>query len=241
MDNVISVVKRSNQRGGRMLSVADLLEAGTLDLDKAGWLISRIEEGSSFLVGAKPGGAGKTTVMGALLVMLPAGVRLYLTDRSAGGFSAEMSASNNSYAKKYIVSYEISPAFYEGYVWGKALRDMFAKTELGFRIAANLHADTVEDAKYQIVTENRVPEYQFNKCGIFVPITLRGWNREIKRIFYFDKERDNRWKELNAEREVSEREAEIQDFLKYCVKRDIRLIEEVRDEWLAWSSGRPPI
>ena len=162
MDNVISVVKRSNQRGGRMFSVTDLLEAGTLDLNKAGWLISRIEEGSSFLVGAKPGGAGKTTVMGALLVMLPAGARLYLTGNGAGSFSDERLVSRDSAAKKYIVSYEISPAFYEGYVWGETLRDMFVKTELGFRIAGNLHADALEDAEYQIVRENRVPEYQFN-------------------------------------------------------------------------------
>ena len=75
MDSVIEIVNRSNQRGGRMLSVIDLLEAGTLDRTKAAWLLARILSGASFLVGARPGGAGKTAVMGALLTMLPAGRR----------------------------------------------------------------------------------------------------------------------------------------------------------------------
>ena len=50
-----------------MLSVVDLLEAGTLSPAQAAWLLRRILRGSSWLVGAGPGGAGKTTVMSALL------------------------------------------------------------------------------------------------------------------------------------------------------------------------------
>lgn len=235
MDNVISIVKRSNQRGGRMFSIIDLLESGTLDLDKSGWLVSRIEAGSSFLVGAKAGGAGKTTVMGALLIMLPAGVRLYLTgDRT---FIREQNPGDLN----YMVSYEISPAFYEGYVWGESLREMFAMTDNEFRIAANLHADTLEDAKHQIIVENRVPEHRFNKCDIFVPITLHGRMREVNRIFYFDKHGDNSWKEFSRSHIPSPREIKIQDFLKYCIKENIRLIEEVRGEWLAWLSGKAGI
>ncbi|GBE28106.1 hypothetical protein BMS3Bbin03_02042 [bacterium BMS3Bbin03] len=230
-----------------MLSIIDLIEAGTLDLDKSGWLISRIESGSSFLVGAKPGGAGKTTVMGALLVMLPPGAQLYLAgDRTTSRSrlettdeqqdSAAAGRSSNSACNKYMVSYEISPAFYEGYVWGKAVREMFAMTDLGFKIAANLHADTLGEAKHQIVMENGVPEHQFNTCGIFVPITLRGWKREVNRIFYYDNPEEEGWRELSRYRKPLEREIEIQDFLKSCVRNNIRQIEEVRTEWLALRS-----
>ena len=63
---------RCNQRGGRMLSMIDLLEAETLGLDLAAWLMARVAGGASFLVGARPGGAGKTTVMCALLNLAPA-------------------------------------------------------------------------------------------------------------------------------------------------------------------------
>ena len=60
-------LERCNQRGGRMLSVFDLLAAGTLDVDLTAYFLARISRGASFLVGANPGGAGKTTVMCALL------------------------------------------------------------------------------------------------------------------------------------------------------------------------------
>jgi Flp pilus assembly CpaF family ATPase len=54
-DDVISVVNRSNQRGGRMLSLADLVEADTFTLEQAAWVTERIEAGASILVGANPG------------------------------------------------------------------------------------------------------------------------------------------------------------------------------------------
>ncbi len=56
-----------NQRGGRLLSLVDLLEAGTVNLPLAGYLAAVMRRGSSLLVGARPGGAGKTAVMVALL------------------------------------------------------------------------------------------------------------------------------------------------------------------------------
>jgi hypothetical protein len=69
-------LNRCNQRGGRMLSVFDLLAAKTLDLDLAAYLMARISKGSSFMVGSVPGGAGKTTVMCALLNFVPVDVPL---------------------------------------------------------------------------------------------------------------------------------------------------------------------
>ena len=64
-------LNRCNQRGGRMLSIFDLLAAETLHLDLATYLMARISRGASFMVGAVPGGAGTTTVMCALLNFVP--------------------------------------------------------------------------------------------------------------------------------------------------------------------------
>ncbi len=64
-------IERCNQRGGRMLTVRDLLDAGTLDEEIAAYFLAAISGGRSFLVGANPGGAGKTTVMAALLNFIP--------------------------------------------------------------------------------------------------------------------------------------------------------------------------
>jgi Flp pilus assembly CpaF family ATPase len=65
-------INRCNQRGGRMLSIRDLLDAGTLNEEMAAYLLAVISTGNSFLVGARPGGVGKTTVMAALLNFIPA-------------------------------------------------------------------------------------------------------------------------------------------------------------------------
>ncbi|MCK5526789.1 MAG: hypothetical protein KAJ05_06545, partial [Candidatus Latescibacteria bacterium] len=67
----IRVLDDCNQRGGRMLSLVDLITAGTVDLPLAAYLSAAMRSGASLLVGARPGGAGKTTVMCALLNFLP--------------------------------------------------------------------------------------------------------------------------------------------------------------------------
>ena len=59
-----------------MLSIVDLVEAGTLTRDLAAYALAAIGGGASFMVGALPGGAGKTTVMGALLNLVPRDVVL---------------------------------------------------------------------------------------------------------------------------------------------------------------------
>ena len=64
-------IERCNQRDGRMLSIVDLIEADTVTRDLAAYSLAAIGSGASFMVGALPGGAGKTTVMGALLNFVP--------------------------------------------------------------------------------------------------------------------------------------------------------------------------
>ena len=54
-----------------MLSLVDLIKAGTVDLRLAAYLAAAMHSGASLLVGARPGAAGKTTVMCALLNFLP--------------------------------------------------------------------------------------------------------------------------------------------------------------------------
>lgn len=59
-----------------MLSVVDLLDAGTLDLRLAAYLMRVIGRGASILACAGPGGTGKTTLMAALLFFLPSNGRI---------------------------------------------------------------------------------------------------------------------------------------------------------------------
>jgi hypothetical protein len=144
-DPVVTAVERANQRGGRMLSLVDLLEAGTLSLPQASWLLARVWEGSSRLVGATPGGAGKTAVMCALLAMIPPGERVLLTNPGSGWRQAGPGDT--------LVAYELSPGSYDAYIWGEEVGRLAELGRGGCRIVANLHADTLRQAREQVAGE----------------------------------------------------------------------------------------
>lgn len=174
MDPVLETVARSNQRGGRMLSVVDLIEAGTLTVAQSAWLLARIEEGASWMVGARPGGAGKTTVMSALLAMLPAGEPVRLTNPGTGW--------EQSRPGECVVAYEISPGYYDAYVWGPDVARLAALAAAGCRVVTNLHADTLEEARAQIVEENGAAADHFAALDIFIPLVVTGrWRGASRR------------------------------------------------------------
>ncbi|MHC4593305.1 MAG: hypothetical protein ACYS8L_11540 [Planctomycetota bacterium] len=75
-DNNQAQIELLNQRGGRTLSIVDLIEDGTITPAMAALCWTIIGQGASFITGAVPGGAGKTTLMGALLSFLPVGERI---------------------------------------------------------------------------------------------------------------------------------------------------------------------
>ena len=221
---VIQVVNRANQRGGRMLSVIDLVERETLPLSVAAGLVARVLAGSGFLVGASPGGAGKTAVMGALLTMLPPDSSIYLTSGSRW---------RDADAGEYVVAYEISPAFYEAYIWGADLRHRCALADRGCRLISNLHADTLEEARDQIVRQNGASAEQFRGFEVFVPIALaRGgtFGGVTRRIDHYYAVQEEAWIRIDADGTSSPRW--ITAFLESCLSDGTRRIEEVRTRWL---------
>jgi hypothetical protein len=224
-DDVLRIVNRSNQRGGRMLSVTDLIAAETLSLELAAWLVERIEQGSSWLVGANPGGAGKTAVMGALLVMLPRGESVRITS----GGSRWQSAG----AGECVVAYEISPASFEAYIWGEECR-RFAQLGLnGTRIVANLHADTCGEARSQLTGDNGLTEQEADAFDLFVPIrmerSLSGVKRVVEQVHLFG---DENGEVVGRSPGLSGRAQEIAEFLEASLERKVVRIEDLRREWL---------
>jgi hypothetical protein len=168
-------LNRCNQRGGRMLSVFDLLSAGTLDLDLAAYLMARISNGSSFMVGSVPGGAGKTTVMCALLNFVPVDVPLI-----AATPEAVYEAANNKISphRACYVCHEIGSGYYFAYLWADELRAYCGLSEQGHILATNLHADNLEQARNQVCNTNGVSVRHFNKFKLL--IFLRVENRYLK-------------------------------------------------------------
>ncbi len=122
-----------------MLSIVDLMEAGTISAEAAGFCIALIHEGSSFFTGAVPGGAGKTTIMAALLGLLPPVEKIITAaDRSAIAEAADAASS----VPVCLLAHEVGAGSWYAYVWGESAAEFVKAREAGARIVTTLHADT---------------------------------------------------------------------------------------------------
>ncbi len=230
-----------NQRGGRSLSLIDLLDAGTVDLPLAAYLAAAMRHGASLLVGARPGGAGKTAVMVALLNFLPNVMAI----RAVGSRAALDMAERDPYpgATCYL-AHEIGDGLYYAYLWGDEARDFFALTARGHTIATNLHVDTLEETRDQLCLGNGVaPEHL---AAITLKVYLRvdhsdrlAFKRRISHVYESDAADDRliwRWDRRGAfERQavqsalvLPQDEDVYRKFLTGLRRRDVRAIEDVR-------------
>lgn len=160
-----------------MLSVFDLLEAGTLDLDLAACLMARISRGASFMVGASPGGAGKTTVMAALLNLAPA-------DRPLTAATAESVRSGRQAGSvpRCYICHEVGRGHYFSYLWGEALREYCALAGCGHMLATNLHADDLDETCSQVCGQNGVPLDDFRCFDLLVFLRVGAGTGPYRRI-----------------------------------------------------------
>jgi hypothetical protein len=172
-------INRCNQRGGRMLSIVDLMDAGTVTPELAGYLLAAVGDGASFMVGALPGGAGKTTVMGALLNMVPADVELVPTDDD----EVVRQAADDRSRRRCYICHEIGSGYYYAYLWGPVLTDLLRLPTTGHMVATNLHADTIDQARDQLCGDNAVPEDAFDQFGLMLFLHMTGgWSNRSRRI-----------------------------------------------------------
>jgi type IV secretory pathway ATPase VirB11/archaellum biosynthesis ATPase len=175
-----------------MLSVVDLIDAGTLSIDMAAYCMATIGKGASFMVGALPGGAGKTTVMGALLNFVPADVQL----RPADGIATIRHGLEQSEPRCCYICHEIGKGAYYAYLWGAELRAYFALPASGHMLATNLHADTYEQARAQICDENGVSGSLLRQVNVLLFLavrrSVRGIHREVSTVWESDGESDHR-------------------------------------------------
>ena len=169
---------RCNQRGGRMLSVADLIEAETASLPLAAALTAHIASGGSFMVGADPGGAGKTTVMCALLNFLPADIDIL----PATPENIQQKSTAISHRQCYVC-HEIGVGSYFAYLWGESLRQYCALGSRGHILATNLHADTLDETMEQVCTVNRVPLEQFRHFSLLIYLRVNKPSRIIHQVY----------------------------------------------------------
>lgn len=229
-----------------MLSVVDLLQAGTLSQELAAYLLAAIGRGASFMVGALPGGAGKTTVMCALLNFVPPGMELHAADSLP---TLEWALKFDRKRACYIC-HEISRGLYYAYLWGEPLRTYFELARRGHVLATNLHAESIEDARRQICDENRISPLLFRKMNLVLFLEVEGgWGgkRQVIEVWESDGLGEHQLVfgegklNLRASRLVSAEAFEVaRQILDYLLKSGAREIREVRAALLQPIPIQPP-
>jgi hypothetical protein len=174
-------IQQLNQRGGRMLSIVDLIQAGTISVKMAAYAIRSMHEGASLLTVARPGGAGKTTLMAALLNFLPPGVPIGTVD---GSRVIRAGLAQPAAEPAYYLAHEIGSGDWYGYIWGRDVANFFSLIDGQRRIASCLHADTLEELTGILCSPPlRVTRETLGRVGVIlfmhVAPATRGYRRRV--------------------------------------------------------------
>ncbi|NLN91000.1 MAG: hypothetical protein GX134_12685 [candidate division WS1 bacterium] len=170
-------VEDLNQRGGRTLSLVDLVLANTLSLELAAYLAGRVSKGASFLTAAVPGGAGKTTVMAALMGAIPQGEPL-ITVSHEGTLRTPLTG------RATWLVHEIQDGPYYGYLWGGGVASYFEKLLHGGRIVSCLHADDMQQLRAILISppNSVLPELLLGVELVLFLRMFRGVNGTARRV-----------------------------------------------------------
>jgi type IV secretory pathway ATPase VirB11/archaellum biosynthesis ATPase len=160
---------------GRPLTLADLIERGTLTREMVAVIAWTIAHGASVFVAAGPQGAGKSTVANAILELLPENAQVYVT--SGPRDRLELPPSE---APTYLLINELS-AHMSVYLSGGAVRRAFALLQSGVRMLGTLHADTATEAAAVLCTEAELPAAELHTAFVFVVIAASWRGQDIVR------------------------------------------------------------
>ena len=154
-----------NQRGGRTLSFVDLIRAGTMTAEMVAHCWTAIAHGASFLTAARPGGAGKSTVLANLLALLPPNEEIVtVTDPTI--------ADDN--APNCYLAHEIGSGHWYGYIWGRQVAEFLALMPQGSRIASCIHADCLDELREILLTPPlEVPQGHFNMLDLILFVHVK--------------------------------------------------------------------
>jgi len=136
----LAEIESLNQRGGRTLSIVDLIADGTLTVEMGGYLLAKMADGASVLTVAGPGGTGKSTLLANLLGFLPPGERITST-----ASPEVISCGLRQTSPACYLAHEIGSGHWYGYIWGRQVAEFFSLAERGHRLAAAIHADTLDE------------------------------------------------------------------------------------------------
>ncbi len=251
-DSILEQILYMQQRGGRMLSIIDLIRAGTVPKELAAYLINGIINGKSISSGSLIGGTGKTTLLASLLAFIPNN-RYFITVTYS---NLRDLLKNQDPGKKVVyLCHEISPANYYSYLWGKDINLYLSlKKTINQQLAFTIHADTYDELFKQIVnSETGLTENDFLKIDLLVfikAVETSGYpERKVTYVYETDESSKkhkliydylqaepfyNKYHVLKSKKSKdSHTMKEIESFLSTCIEKNIYRIEDVRKSFLS--------
>ena len=163
------------------LSITEILAAGTMPPRVAAILGLAVERGASIILAADPPGAGKTTILTALLAFARPDASVYFT-RGWGETFRLPPPPKDGEPPIYILVNEISDHL-PVYSWGPYVQRAFELMAEGYSLASTMHADTVEGVIEQLTEENDVDPKLVGQLALVVPIFVgSAGGRRIRRV-----------------------------------------------------------
>ena len=216
--------------GGRMLSLVDLVHRDTLPLAVAAYLLDGVQMGASVLIGAWPNRAGKTTLMGALLGVIPPSDRIIIVDDAR--MVPQLTAGAPEQLTTYVIP-EISRHGW-GYLWGPPVVAVTRLVDSNTRLVTNLHADSVDEVTAVFGSLGSKEAVHVFRFIIFINPP-----RVVDEVWEFDPSRQSHTVIYSSAHGVSpdfygkpnsqqrQRRTKWETFLSQCLNHDIFRIEDV--------------
>jgi hypothetical protein len=148
------------------LSIVEILQAGTMPARVAALFWLAVERGASIIFAADPPGAGKTTILTALLAFARPEARVYFT--RGWGETFRLPPPDPG-APTYLLVNEISDHL-PVYSWGPYVQRAFELMAEGYSLASTMHADTVDQVVEQLLEENDVRQEHIGHLSFVVPL-----------------------------------------------------------------------
>jgi len=236
-------IESLNQRGGRTLSIVDLILANTVSVELASHVATAVAGGASFLTAAKPSGVGKTALLAAFLAFLPEGMPIVTVDDSNILTAAEQKETPTCY-----LAHEIGSGHWYGYIWGPMVERYLELASGPHMVASCLHADTMDELFDALISCSAADPIQTLSNIDFVLFmqadgSLRHSRRRVtavheldrdsgthKPIFLWEPQSDH---SVRTDERATEAEAKMAPFLRRLAANGTTDYGTVRREYLA--------
>ncbi len=162
------------------LSITQILQAGTMPVRVAAILSLAMERGASMILAADPPGAGKTTILTALLAFAPPDSSVYFTRGWGETFALPPRGAGDP--PTYLLVNEISDHL-PVYSWGPYVQRELELAAQGYSLMSTMHAETVDGVIAQLMEECDVPEELIGRLALVIPMFV-GMNvgRRVRRV-----------------------------------------------------------